>query len=226
MKVMGSSIVPGRRGAESAPYLAEGVGRGRRTPPHRAATVAMRASIGIILAASILVFSGCDNMGHQRKAADVAENVTQRPELWRAPAHTVARGSPVPGDPAVTGFRDGQPLATSPVPVTRELLARGRERFAIYCAVCHGEDGYGQGIVVRRGFPPPPSYHEDRLRTAPDGHFYDVITRGYGVMLPFADRLTPADRWAVVAYVRALQQSQRVAWRDLPEKDRAQLGMP
>jgi cytochrome c len=161
-------------------------------------------------------------MQRQRGAQDVTLGKSETPAVWQAPAHTVARGSPAPGDPVFTGFQDGQPLAKIPLPVTAELLARGRERFDIYCAVCHGRDGYGQGIVVRRGFPAPPSYHQDRLRDAPDGHFYDVVTRGYGAMLPFADRLTPPDRWAVVAYVRALQLSQHSALSELPPAEQTQ----
>jgi mono/diheme cytochrome c family protein len=177
-----------------------------------------------LLPSSLLIaamLAGCDNMQHQRKAGDIAATPGENPAVWSAPANTVARGAPAQGDPMFTGFRNGQPVEKIPLRVTALLLARGRERFDIYCAVCHGEDGYGQGIVVRRGFPAPPSYHDERLRQAPDGHFYDVMTRGYGVMLPLADRLTPDDRWAVVAYVRALQRSQRTAWSDLSEADRA-----
>lgn len=185
---------------------------------HRA--VQKRSAVAVILAATIIGMSGCDNMQRQRGAKDVTRGNSQIPLVWQAPAHTVARGSPAPGDPAFTGFKDGQPLVKNPLRVTRELLARGRERFDIYCAVCHGRDGYGQGIVVRRGFPAPPSYHQDRLRDAPDGHFYDVITRGYGAMLPFSDRLTSDDRWAVVAYVRALQRSQHTALGELPPDER------
>lgn len=99
--------------------------------------------------------------------------------------------------------------ATSmPYPVTMALLRRGQERFAIYCTPCHGMLGDGDGMVVRRGFPRPPSYHIERLRTAPDRHLYEVIRDGYGVMYPFADRVAPPDRWAIVAYVRALQLSE------------------
>ena len=104
---------------------------------------------------------------------------------------------------------DGQPTADFPLPVTKELLENGKKNFNIYCSVCHGESGYADGVVVRRGFPQPPSYHIDRLRRAPVGHFYDVITHGYGVMYSYSDRLqTPEDRWAVAAYIRALQYSQ------------------
>ncbi len=100
-----------------------------------------------------------------------------------------------------TGFR-------IPVRITAALLARGRERFDIYCAPCHSRTGDGDGMIVRRGFPAPPSFHTDRLRNAPDSHFYEVMTRGYGVMYPYADRITPEDRWAITAYIRALQLSQ------------------
>ena len=95
-----------------------------------------------------------------------------------------------------------------PYPITMELLRRGRERFDIYCAPCHSRLGDGDGMVARRGFPHPPSYHIDRLRNAPDRHFYDVITHGYGVMYSYAGRVSPEDRWAIVAYIRALQLSQ------------------
>jgi mono/diheme cytochrome c family protein len=95
-----------------------------------------------------------------------------------------------------------------PVPVTKELVERGRERFNIYCIVCHGPVGNGDGMVVRRGFPQPPTYHDDRLRNAPVGHFFDVITNGWGKMNSYAYQVQPADRWAIAAYIRALQVSQ------------------
>ena len=143
------------------------------------------------------------------------------------PAHTVARGDLHQDAVFYTGrINDKEFTATLPVPLTPALLKRGEERFNIYCAVCHGEDGYAQGIVVRRGFPAPPSYHDDRLRQVADGYLYDVITRGHGVMLPFADRLTVDERWAVVAYIRALQRSQHVALRDLPAADQARFNAP
>ena len=95
-----------------------------------------------------------------------------------------------------------------PYPVTMQLLKRGQERFDIYCEPCHSPVGDGDGMVARRGFPHPPSYHIARLRQAPDRHFYDVMTHGYGIMYSYADRVTPEDRWAIVAYIRALQRSQ------------------
>ncbi|MBV9216070.1 MAG: cytochrome c [Acidobacteria bacterium] len=95
-----------------------------------------------------------------------------------------------------------------PVPVTKELIERGRDRFNIYCIVCHGPIGNGDGMIVRRGFPKPPTYHDDRLRNAPVGHFFDVITNGWGKMNSYGYQVQPADRWAIVAYIRALQASE------------------
>ena len=98
--------------------------------------------------------------------------------------------------------------SSMPYPMSMALLRRGQGRFSIYCTPCHGAGGEGDGMVVRRGFPRPPSYRIERLRDAPDRHIYEVIRDGYGVMYPFGDRIEPADRWAIVAYVRALQKSQ------------------
>jgi mono/diheme cytochrome c family protein len=117
--------------------------------------------------------------------------------------------------------REGERLAAEraqsiPYPITMGLLERGLDRFDIYCAPCHSRLGDGDGRIARRGFPHPPSYHIDRLRNAPDRHFYDVITHGYGVMYPYADRVTPEDRWAIVAYIRALQLSQDAPRAALP----------
>jgi mono/diheme cytochrome c family protein len=109
------------------------------------------------------------------------------------------------------------------MPVTRDVLARGRERYNIYCTPCHDRLGEGRGMIVQRGFPPPPSYHIDRLRQAPVGHFYSVITNGYGTMYSYASRISPEDRWAITAYIRALQLSQQAKVSDLPEDDRRHL---
>jgi mono/diheme cytochrome c family protein len=103
--------------------------------------------------------------------------------------------------------RDAAEAASTPPPVTSALLQRGQARYDIDCAPCHSPVGDGDGMIARRGFPHPPSYHQPRLRESPDRHFFDVITQGYGVMAPYADRVTPQDRWAIVAYIRALQAS-------------------
>jgi mono/diheme cytochrome c family protein len=95
-----------------------------------------------------------------------------------------------------------------PVPVTEELINRGEERYKVFCSVCHGPTGNGDGMIVRRGFTKPPTYNDDRLRNAPVGHFFDVITNGQGRMNSYASQVPVADRWAIVAYIRALQISQ------------------
>lgn len=95
-----------------------------------------------------------------------------------------------------------------PVAITKEMLDRGQQRYNIYCIVCHGPTGAGDGMIVRRGFPQPPTYHDDRLRNAPVGHFFDVMTNGWGKMNSYASQIPAADRWAIVAYIRTLQISQ------------------
>jgi mono/diheme cytochrome c family protein len=109
------------------------------------------------------------------------------------------------------------------VPLTKELLERGRERFNIYCSECHGRTGEGDGIVVSRGFSKPPSYFEDRLRQAPLGHFYDVITNGFGAMASYGMQVEPRDRWAIAAYIRTLQLSRNASIRDVPSEKRDDL---
>ncbi|HEX4768916.1 MAG TPA: cytochrome c [Lichenihabitans sp.] len=110
-----------------------------------------------------------------------------------------------------------------PATITQALIERGHERFDIFCSPCHGLSGDGQGMIVQRGFPKPPDFAIERLRKAKAQHLYDVITRGHGVMYGYGDRVPPADRWAVVAYLRALQQSQGADVAALPAEDRAKL---
>ncbi len=128
--------------------------------------------------------------------------------------------------PAVA--RDGAASRPGPDPLERRtwtlaLLERGRERYDIFCAPCHSEAGDGDGMVARRGFPHPPSFHVDRLRDAPDAHYHAVITHGYGAMYPYADRVPPGDRRAIVAYIRALQLSQHASLSDAPPEVRRTL---
>jgi mono/diheme cytochrome c family protein len=100
-------------------------------------------------------------------------------------------------------------------------LARGRERYDIYCVPCHGAAGDGDGYITRRGFPHPPTFHSDRLRGVADQYLFDVMSRGYGAMYPYADRITQEDRWAIVGYVRALQRAEHASLDDLPVSERA-----
>lgn len=118
----------------------------------------------------------------------------------------VATTTDATGNTLVSSFPND--IDEFPVPVTKELIDRGQDRYSIYCIVCHGPVGAGDGMVVRRGFPQPPTYHDDRLRNAPVGHFFDVMTNGWGKMNSYSDKLSAADRWAVVAYIRTLQVSQ------------------
>jgi len=137
--------------------------------------------------------------------------------------HTVARGNLQDDEAFYTGRIGTNLVETFPFPVTREVLERGRQRFDIYCAPCHGRTGDGDGMIPQRGFPAPPSYHIDRLRQAPVGHFFDVMTRGYGIMYSYAARVEPSDRWAVAAYIRALQLSHDAKPSDVPAQERARL---
>jgi len=151
------------------------------------------------------------------KAMEPSELFADGTSARTPPAGTVARGE-LTTDVALNFGRDPatrNAVAKSPLPFTAERLARGRELFNINCAVCHGADGYGQGIVVRRGFPPPPSYHSERLREVPDGHIFDVITNGYGKMYPYRSRVKVEDRWAIVGYIRALQRGQHATLDDV-----------
>ena len=109
------------------------------------------------------------------------------------------------------------------MPLTRDLLARGRERFNIFCSPCHDRTGSGRGMVVRRGYQPPPSLHIDRLREAPVGHFFDVMTHGLGAMPDYASQIPVEDRWAIAAYVKTLQLSQNAQLADVPESKRGEL---
>ncbi len=139
---------------------------------------------------------------------------------------TVARGFLYADTRLLTGKENGQPIAALPVPLTRALLERGRGRYQIYCTPCHGLTGNGLGIVVQRGYRQPPSFHIDRLREAPVGYFFDVQTHGFGAMMDYAAQIEPSDRWAIAAYIRALQLSQRTTISDVPESMRSALESP
>ncbi len=136
---------------------------------------------------------------------------------------TVARGELRINEAMYAGKVNGVPVDKFPFPISRKDLERGRERFNIYCTPCHDYTGSGHGMIVQRGFPPPPSYDIDRLRNAPVGHFFDVMTNGYGSMYSYASRVSVKDRWRIAAYIRALQLSQHAALDDVPENERTKL---
>ena len=136
---------------------------------------------------------------------------------------TVARGFLYADQRFLTGKENGQPITSLPVPLTRELLERGGQRYRIYCTPCHGLTGNGLGVVVQRGLRQPPSFHIDRLREASVGYFYDIETRGFGSMMDYAAQIPPSDRWAIAAYIRALQLSQRTTIADVPAAARPAL---
>jgi len=172
----------------------------------------MKARLLLGLLAALL--SGCDEMDQQPRY-DSYEQSGLFPDgkSMQAPSEgTVARD-----DPALQAALEQRP------PMSMALLQRGQERFGIYCAVCHDFAGYGHGTVPDRGFPQPPSFHIPRLRQAPPGYVVQVITEGHGVMYSYADRVAPADRWAIAAYVQALQQSQDTDVAALSPEERAQI---
>ncbi len=173
----------------------------------RAATL-----LGVLLPAMLL--AGCDraDMAAQDKARQWDEN------------HFFADHSSMRQPVAGTVARDAPDLpAPQPAVVTPALLDRGRTEFNVFCSPCHGSSGDGRGMIVQRGFPQPPPLWLPRLEQAKAAYLYDVITQGHGVMYSYADRVKSADRWAVIAYVRALQQSQDARVDALPESDRALL---
>ena len=163
----------------------------------------MRGNAVAALALCLACLTGCDNMDNQPKQKAYSPQVGPVP----VPSDTVEFQSQPVKAPAVTLV----------------LLERGQERYRIYCAPCHSELGDGHGMIVQRGFPPPPSFQSDPLRAAPPQHIYDVITRGYGLMYSFADRVQPADRWAIAAYIYALERSQHAALADVPADQRGSL---
>jgi mono/diheme cytochrome c family protein len=136
---------------------------------------------------------------------------------------TVARGHLNADEAFYTGRAKGALVGTLPFPLTREVLQRGEERFNVFCAPCHDRTGSGNGMIVQRGFRHPPSYHIERLRQAPIGHFFDVMTHGFGSMPDYADQVPPRDRWAIAAYIRALQLSRNATPADVPPQERQTL---
>jgi len=141
-------------------------------------------------------------------------------------ANTVPRGFLREDELLNTGKVNGQLVNLFPMPVTATVMARGQERFNVFCSPCHGRTGEGNGMIVQRGFRRPPSYHEQRLRDAPAGYFFDVMTNGFGAMQDYSAQVPVADRWAIAAYIRALQLSHGATVADVPADRRSDLDRP
>ncbi len=201
-------------------------GRRRRHAGRVRSPEGIRRTFRFACICGLLAFAACRrDMYNQPKGKPLAENSFFKNDAVARPLppHTVARGQSREDTAFYTGLTNGTLVTQLPMKLTPQLLARGRERYDIYCAVCHGLTGEGDGEIVRRGFPAPPTYHVDRLRNAPIGHFYDVMTNGYGVMYPYATRVAPADRWAIAAYIRALQLSHDAGLPDVPPNEQSKL---
>ena len=200
-------------------------GRGRRAFRFPACRLGVPFTRIVVLLLSVAITSCRRGMVDQQKVKPLAGDGFFADDRGARlpPPHTVARGQLRDDEQFYTGKIGNNLAATFPMPVTRQLLSRGQQRFDIYCAVCHGATGAGNGMIVQRGFPAPPSFHEERLHAAPVGHFVDVITNGYGVMYSYASRVAPEDRWAIAAYIRALQLSQHAAPADADAEGAKQL---
>ncbi len=197
------------------------------TPRVVPAAMAARAAV---IAAGLLVLlplAGCrQNMHNQAKAKTYresdffADGVASRP----LPAHTVARGELRDDVVFYTGLSEAGELAdVPPMPVTRDLLLRGKQRYDVFCAPCHGRLGDGLGIIVQRGFKQPVSFQDERLRNTPLGYFVNNMTEGFGQMPSYAAQIPPADRWAIASYVRVLQYAENAQVADLSPEERQRL---
>ena len=163
---------------------------------------------------------------------DMARQPKDRP-LWPSDFYSDGRSArPLVENTVARGSLENDALFvpkdsnTFPLPINMQLLERGQNRFNIYCSPCHGLQGDGDGLVAMRGMKHPPTYHQDRLRQVPNGYIYDVITNGFGVMLDYSAQIAPRDRWAIVAYVRALQFSRNAKISELPPDIRAKILHP
>jgi len=181
-----------------------------------------------------LILLGCVLAGCRQDMQDQPKFIPLRPSAFFADGRsarplvegTVARGHLHENTAFYTGKINDQPVNAFPFPITRQVLERGQQRFNIYCSPCHDQLGYGNGMIVRRGYRHPPSIHIDRLRNAPVGYFFDVITNGFGAMPDYAAQIEPRDRWAIVAYERVLQLSQHASIDQVPPAERDRLGGP
>jgi mono/diheme cytochrome c family protein len=192
---------------------------------NRAARVSKRFFIGAV-ALPLLALTACrQDMHTQPRYQPLAETSffgdarSARPKV----DGTVARGHLRIDEARYTGKIDGEDVDQFPIPIAKEDIERGQTRFNVYCTPCHGRVGDGVGMVVLRGFRQPPSYYSDRLLHAPVGHYFDVISNGFGSMPSYASRIQSDDRWRVIAYIRALQLSESASLNDVPQDQRQNL---
>jgi mono/diheme cytochrome c family protein len=185
--------------------------------------------IGMLVLATLPALVGChDDMYNQPRYEPLErsdffdDHRASRPLV----AGTVVYRAERTDDVLHTGREDGELATELPIELTAALLRRGQERFNIYCSVCHARTGDGNGMIVQRGYRQPPTYHSDRLRGAPIGHFFDVMTNGFGAMPSYALQVPTEDRWAIAAYIRALQLSQYATADELPDDVRKELNQP
>jgi mono/diheme cytochrome c family protein len=185
----------------------------------------MAVALRVVVACTLLLAACQQKMADQPRYKPLARSEFFNDERSARPLveGTVARGQLESDEHFYTGKVNGKLADSFPFPITRQVLQRGEERFNIYCSPCHDRLGTGQGMVVRRGYRAPPSYHIDRLRTAPAGYFFDIISHGFGVMPDYAQQVPPRDRWTIVAYIHALQLSQNAKVADVPEAARQTL---
>ncbi len=180
----------------------------------------------LILLIILVLAAACDDdMAVQAKCQPLGEIQGFRDGSCAQPlpVGVVARDAVIGNDALMTGKVNNQLVTAIPIALTADVLKRGQERYTIYCAVCHGQAAYGDGILTQYGFPAPPSFQTDDSRTDPPGFFFDVITNGTGRMYPYASQLAVPDRWAIVAYIQALRLSQHAPADTLPQSDREQL---
>ncbi len=183
-------------------------------------------AITLALLASTAILAGCRQDMHDAPRYEAFEASSTFPDNRASrtpPAGTVARGWLRDDEALYTGKINGVPVDEFPVPIGHDELARGQQRFNIYCTPCHGRLGDGQGMVVQRGLRQAASYHQDRLRQEKNGYFYDVITNGFGAMQGYAEQIPVRDRWLIIAYVRTLQLSQHASVEDVPADRRGAL---
>ena len=180
----------------------------------------------LAIVAAVLIGAGCRQDMHdgpRYEAYEASDTFADQRASRTPPAGTVARGWLRADEALYTGKVNGQAVATFPFAIAREGLARGQQRYNIYCTPCHGRIGDGNGMVVQRGLRQAASFHQDRLRQETPGYFFDVITNGFGAMPDYAAQIPVEDRWLIVAYVRALQLSQHASIDDVPADQRAAL---